>query len=169
MKRKIFTLALCTMFAMATSAQVKPSYEVQKASAAPVIDGVVDDVWNEADPANIDKNFQFDLPTLGLSGETYWKALWRENEGVYLLLIVNDDMFYPNYAVFPEGDSWEYDKPEIYFDCNFILEDDLGAIGEGQPGNGHHQCAPMFRSRKTLRGYEMMSMRFSLPSMKRLA
>lgn len=141
---KIFTLFLCAVFAVAASAQERPTHEVQKASVAPVIDGIVDEVWDEAAPNNIDKNFQSELPTLGMSGETYWKALWVENEGIYVLLIVNDDVFYPHYAVDPIGNSWEYDKPEIYFDCNYLLQDDGGASSEGQPGSGHHQCAPPF-------------------------
>ncbi|MGC9342583.1 MAG: sugar-binding protein, partial [Bacteroidales bacterium] len=139
MKRRIFTLFLASLFVAAGFAQ-KPTAVFKKASVDPVIDAAVDDVWAEADPQNnIDLPFTGEVPTLGASGETTWQGLWTDN-GLYIFLRVTDDAFYPNYAVDPPGNNWEYDKPEIYFDVNFILEDGGGAGG----GNGHYQVAPGF-------------------------
>ncbi|MDA3821789.1 MAG: Ig-like domain-containing protein, partial [Bacteroidales bacterium] len=88
-----------------------------------------------------DLPFQSEVPTLGASGETTWQMLWTD-DGLFLLLVVTDDEFYPNYAVDPVGASYEYDKPEIYFDCNYDLVDGGGAsAGES---SGHHQVAPSF-------------------------
>jgi uncharacterized protein YjdB len=141
MKKSILSLFLGISWVMMSFAQVKPSYEVQKAPVTPGIDGTIDPIWNLVTPAFIDRNFLDEYPTLGNSGDTYWKALWEEGVGMYLLVVVTDDYFYPP---FYDGSatSWLYDKPEVYFDCNYILEDGGGASGEGQPGNGHHQCAP---------------------------
>jgi uncharacterized protein YjdB len=138
MKRKIFTLLLCALFSSALWAQPY-AVVVKKASAAPEIDGIVDDVWAEADVINFELPFQTEMPTLGSPGETTWQALWDDN-GIYVLLIVTDDVFFPHYAVDPPGNNWEFDKPEIYFDCNAVLADGIGAGGN----QGHYQVAPGF-------------------------
>ncbi|MFH0758506.1 MAG: T9SS type A sorting domain-containing protein [Bacteroidota bacterium] len=141
MKTKIFTLLLCTLFVAIVSAQERPAYSVPRVDIGPVIDGKIDELWERL-PANlIDKNFQAELPTIGELGKTYWKMVWAENSGIYLLVVVTDDYWYPPYV---DGSSfpWLYDRPEVFFDCNHFLQDDAGASGEGQPGNGHHQCAP---------------------------
>ena len=138
--RKIFTLLLTCAVAVGLYAQ-QPTGVIMKASVAPVIGGDIDEVWAEANVYNIDQPYGVEGPTLGESGETTWQALWTE-DGIYLLLKVTDDAFYPNYAVEPAGNSWEYDKPEIYFDCNFELADGQGASSGN--GSGHHQVAPPF-------------------------
>lgn len=144
MKRKIFTLLVATLFVVVGIAQ-KPTAVLKKASVAPVIDGEIDEVWAEADPENnIDLQFTGEVPTLGAPGETTWQGLWAD-DGIYILLRVTDDAFYPNYAVDPPGNDYEYDKPEIYFDCNYILEDGMGPQTDGNGnGNGHYQIAPGF-------------------------
>ncbi|HEY3370511.1 MAG TPA: Ig-like domain-containing protein [Prolixibacteraceae bacterium] len=116
-----------------------PTGVIAKATATPQIDGVVDAVWANATVYNIDKRLKTELPTLGTSGQTTWQALW-DNNGVYILLKVTDDVFYPNYAVTPAGNNWEYDKPEIYFDVNDVLADGLGS----KDNKGHIQVAPGF-------------------------
>jgi len=141
--KRISTLlisALCTIGAVAQ----QPTALIKKASVAPVIDGVIEELWSEAEKNNIDKPFQTDVFTLGAVGETTWQGLWTD-EGMYILLIVNDDEFYPHYAPEPDGDHWEYDKPEIYFDVNYTLADGLGCAPDGSGGgNGHYQAAPQF-------------------------
>ncbi|HDS08109.1 MAG TPA: T9SS type A sorting domain-containing protein [Bacteroides sp.] len=148
MRLKIFTFFLCAIFVAGVTAQDRPTHEVKKVDVGPDVDGVVDELWNDVEAMPIDRNFQSELPTIGASGESFWKMVWVEGEGIYVILVVNDDVFYPHYAVDPIGNSWEYDKPEIYFDCNYVLQDDGGASAEGQPGNGHHQCAPPFEDGK---------------------
>ena len=138
MKRKIFTLCLTAMFALVAYGQ-QPSGEIMKASVAPVIDGVVDEVWAEANVYDIDKPFASEVPTLGEPGETNWRALWTD-DGMFILLTVTDDAFYPNYVA-GGANNYEYDKPEIYFDVNYILQD---AAGPAAAGSGHYQVAPGF-------------------------
>ena len=133
--RKTFTLILGLMFVFAAFAQ-KPEGVIKKATVAPVIDGEIDEVWEDANVYNIDKNFQAELPTLGEPGQTTWKALYNE-DGFFLLLQVTDDAYYPNYVA-GGGDAWTFDKPEVYFDVNYIKEDGVGGGG----GNGHYQYAP---------------------------
>jgi hypothetical protein len=114
---------------------------IAKATAPPVLDGVVDDVWASATAYNIDKPFKGETPTLGEPGTTTWQALWND-DGIFVLLKVNDDEFYPAYMNNNDAD-WKYDKPEIYFDVNTEKKDGLG--GHENAGNkGHYQIAPGF-------------------------
>ncbi|HET6558305.1 MAG TPA: sugar-binding protein, partial [Prolixibacteraceae bacterium] len=141
--KKIFTLLLSIFVVTMVWAQA-PEGEFAKFETAPEIDGVVDDVWTEATVYNIDKPYREEVPTVGEEGETTWQGGWVEGQGVYILLKVTDDAFYPHYAA-GSANSWEYDKPEIYFDVNFILEDGRGAGTDGTGnGSGHYQIAPGF-------------------------
>jgi hypothetical protein len=134
MKRKIFTLLLSAMFSTALMAQAV----IMKATTAPIIDGVEDAVWADANVYNIAVPFQAEVATVGVAGETTWQALW-DDAGIYVLLKVADDVFFPDYMN-AATDSWMYDKPEIYFDCNYVLADGGGAGA----GAGHYQVAPAF-------------------------
>lgn len=137
--RKIFTLILGVLFVSAAFAQLeRPTALIKKAEVKPVIDGVFDEVWATTDSFVIDRPYVTDngAPTLGEPGETYWKALWDE-DGYYLIVKVTDDAYYANYVA-GGGDAWMFDKPEIYFDVNFLLEDGLGP----DDGKGHYQVAP---------------------------
>ena len=137
--KRIFTL-LFSVFAVTFAMAQAPEGMFAKVSAAPEIDGVVDEIWAEATVYNIDKPFQSEVPTLGESGETTWQGVWTE-DGVFILLKVTDDAFLPSAA---GQNSWEYDKPEIYLDVNFVLEDGIGGGG----GKGHYQVAPGFTDGK---------------------
>ena len=138
--RKIFTLILGVLFVSAAFAQLeRPTALIKKAEVKPVIDGVFDEVWATTDSFAIDRPYDTanGAPTLGEPGETYWKALWDE-DGYYLIIKVTDDAYYANYVA-GGGDAWNFDKPEIYFDVNYVLEDGLGP---SVSGSGHHQMAP---------------------------
>jgi hypothetical protein len=141
MKAKLFTLVLFALVVAGVSAQ-RPEAVIKKASVAPVLDGVAEEVWAEADTHHISRPHGQEVPTLGNVGETYWQALWND-DGVYVFLTVTDDEFYPHYIA--GGNHWEYDKPELYFDVNYILDD---AAGPSAGGNGHHQIAPAFEDGK---------------------
>ncbi len=139
--RKFFTLILGVLFVSAAFAQLeRPTAVIKKAEVKPVIDGVFDEVWATTDSLAIDRPYDTanGAPTLGEAGETYWKALWDE-DGYYLIIKVTDDNYWPNYLHPGGGNAWEYDKPEIYFDVNFVLED---GAGPSASGSGHHQMAP---------------------------
>jgi len=145
--KKTFILLVSVCIATMTMAQA-PDGVFAKASVAPVIDGVVDAVWAGATVYNIDKPFKTEAPTLGASGETTWQAMWNA-EGVYVLLKVMDDAFYPNYLApgYVEGANgfanWQFDKPELYFNVNGIVKD-----GFGGSVPGHYQLAPGFTDGK---------------------
>ncbi len=120
------------------SSPLKRTAVLNKASTPPVINGDIDAVWATANTYNIDVPFLSNGPSLGAKGTTTWKGLWNDN-GIYILLQVNDDVFFPAYAGAVPAESWLYDKPEIYFDVNTILQDGLGAK---DPNSGHLQVAP---------------------------
>ncbi|MFO7668519.1 MAG: Ig-like domain-containing protein [Bacteroidales bacterium] len=130
--RKIFTLMISAMFVAGVFAQ-RPEGVIMKASVSPVIDAEVDEVWAEANIYPIDKPFQSEVPTV--EGTT-WKALWDEF-GIYVLVECLDDQWWPNYLG-DGGADYLFDKPEIYFDVNVVLDDGGGASG----ANGHYQLAP---------------------------
>ena len=132
--KKTITILLLTLFVAVTYAQ-RPQGIIMKTDTPPEINGELDEIWDEAIVYDIDKPYRTEVPTLGEPGETTWRMLWDEN-GIYVFLVVNDDAWYPSYMT--GGNNWEYDKPELYFDVNYILEDGLGA----QHGQGHHQVAP---------------------------
>lgn len=136
--KKIFTFLLSALFCTVVFAQ-RPTGVVKKAGAVvPVIDGVIDAAWTPANKYNIDKNFQLEVPTVGAIGTTYWKALWNA-DGMFVLVVVNDDVWFPNWAEGGGANSYQYDKLEIYFDTNYTLADGLG----GQTGTtGNRQIAP---------------------------
>ncbi len=148
--RKLFTLFLGLMFVSGVFAQ-KPEGIFKKASVAPVLDGQIDEVWSEANEYFIDKNFQAEVPTLPTVNpqtETSWRGLWTD-EGVYVLLKVMDDAYYPNYVA-GGGNDYEYDKTEIYFDVNsYDLQDGLGCQSGAAGNKGHYQFAPSFTATNT--------------------
>jgi hypothetical protein len=133
--KKSFTILFFALFVVFAYAQ-QPQGIIMKASVAPEIDGVLDDVWEDAIVYDIDKPYRTEVPTIGEPGETTWRALWNE-DGMFIFLVVNDDNWYPSYIT--GGNNWEYDKPEIYFDVNYVLNDGQGAM---HSGTGHYQVAP---------------------------
>lgn len=142
--KRIFTLLL-SLFAVTFAMAQAPTGVIKQASVAPEIDGVVDAVWAEANVYSIEA---FDpasvagVPTVGNPGETTWKGLWGA-EGIFILLQVTDDEFYPAYGI-PSTETWNYDKPEIYFDVNYNLLDGKGPNPNIAGFEGHHQFAPPF-------------------------
>lgn len=140
--RKIFTLFLSVLIFSTAFAQLeRPTTEIKKTTVKPKLDGVIDEVWSITDSLLLDRPYKTTngLPTLGEKGETWWKALWHE-DGYYLLVNVTDDAYFPNY-VKGSGNPWDYDKIEVYFDVNYLLED---ALGPSTGNSGHIQVAPDF-------------------------
>ncbi len=122
------------MIACFSSISQNPAASLKYTSVNPIIDGYIDDIWDTALPHNIDKVFINSMPTLGEVGTTTWQALWTE-EGIYFLVKVNDDAWFPYYLYEELGSPWEYDFVEIFFDVNEVLRDG------GSPstaGTGHY-------------------------------
>jgi len=145
MMKKATLILSFSLFAACVLAQ-KPEAVVYEASVAPVIDGIVDAVWEEAPKHTLDKEI-VDNPgaSLGNPGDTYWQALWTD-DGIYVLLTVADDDFFPYYEDGADiSVSWQYDKTELYFDVNYILEDGGGPLPDWiGGGNGHYQIDVSF-------------------------
>jgi len=142
--RHFFTVLFSVLVASSAMAQA-PTGVFAKASSAPVIDGVVDAVWSEATVYNIDRKVGTQTPTIGLPGETTWQGLWTK-DGVYILLKVTDNAFYPNYIAGAGFNDYDYDKAELYFDLNYNLAD---TKGPSTANSGHIQIAPGFALDKT--------------------
>lgn len=137
MKKIISFLVVSLLIGTMAMAQ-RPSGVIFKTSTTPIIDGQIDDIWAMANQFNIDKKFLLEEPTFGNLGTTYWKALW-DDKGIYILVVANDDSWVPWWTPGRVYNWWEYDKPELYFDTNFNLEDGFG----GQNGyTGNYQIAP---------------------------
>jgi len=136
--KRIFTLFisafLCTM--VMGQAPTKTAL-LKKATIAPIIDGKVDAVWTTAQENAIAvpliKDGVAEVPTVGNS---WWKGLWDE-KGIYVLCFVDDNVFVPAYMGTKPSESWNYDKLEIYFNCNYNKKD-----GGGGWSAGHYQFAP---------------------------
>ncbi len=130
--KTIFTLVSCVLFATAVLAQ-SPEALIKKTSVAPVIDGEIDAVWTNATTYNIVVPFKDEVATVGGDGETTWKALWNA-DGMFVLVQVADDNWFPFWA--PEGgaNGYEYDKIELYFDTNLPRIDVTGGHSD-TPGS----------------------------------
>lgn len=137
---RILTLLAGVLIYTMSVAQDKPSAVFTLADVSPVIDGVVDEVWAEATEYKLDKKFNAEEPSIG---NTTFKCIWS-SEGLFVLVVVDDDGFLPHYNVDPVVDQWMADKVELYFDVNFVLDDGIGGGG----GNGHYQFAPAFTDGK---------------------
>jgi len=145
--KRIFTLLVLAVIMTAAYAQ-KPEGVVMKAETKPVIDGVRDAAYDVANKYNIDQPFVGNTApapapaTIGAPGESTWEMLW-DADGFYVFITVKDDEWYPAYAA-GAANHWEYDKVEIYFHVNYVLEDGLGGSSENKGGNqGHYQFAPV--------------------------
>jgi len=107
---------------------------IRIAPVAPEIDGYWDDVWETAEAYPIEKPFKTENPTVTAT----WYAL-HDWEYFYVFILVEDDNHWPGWEA--GGDSWLYDKPEIYWDVNKQVYDGKGAKDIGY---GHYQFAEGF-------------------------
>jgi len=142
--KRIFTLLVSAFFF--TMVMGQPTALIKKATTAPVIDGLVDEIWATADKNEINVPFvNATVPETPTVGNSWWKALWNK-DGIYLLCFVEDDVFVPAYMGGPTKEdrdaSYMFDKLEIYFDCNAEKKDGYGP-GSGDVNKlGHYQFAP---------------------------
>jgi len=111
---------------------------VKKAPSKPIVDGVIDAVWDVATKYNVEAHVHTNAdetdPTLGESGTTFYKALWDE-DGMFVLVVVNDDQWL---VADPYNKN---DNIELYFDTNYLLEDGLGGT-DGTTGNRRIMVTP---------------------------
>ncbi len=98
------------------------------------IDGYIEDAWNIADKVPISLPFMNENPTVTAT----WSSLYDDN-GLYVMVEVADDNHWPAWE--SGGDPWSYDRPELYWDVNEVLDDGLGA---GYFNSGHYMLSDGF-------------------------
>ena len=137
--RKVYILFFSLLFVAGATFAQKVNVDVAFADgvniATPVIDGVEEETWDAVEPVP----FVLMLGTEVATVTAYWKALW-DDENIYVIINVEDDDHYPAWEV-PSTSTWEYDKPEIYFDVNDVLND---GAGPATASSGHYQLSPGF-------------------------
>jgi hypothetical protein len=100
-------------------------------NSSPVIDGVVDGVWEDMDGHYNDVCFPGSPTTDELS---QWKAGW-DDEALYILLLIEDDEFCDQWCT--KYENWLSDRVEVFIDVHTdTLKDGRGAIPD--PGNGFY-------------------------------
>jgi hypothetical protein len=134
MKKLVFLLLILLSF---MELDAKKTAEISFTSCKLVIDGSIEDYW--ASSITIEKInvfFKSEVPTIGNST---WQALF-DDENFYCCIFVDDDTHYPSWKA-GSTETWTYDKPEVYWDVNTVLNDGVGA---GTSNSGHYQFAPGF-------------------------
>jgi hypothetical protein len=134
MKKLVLLLLILLPFMDLDAKKYAP---VSYAPVVPIIDGILDDCWEfYSYTEKINVFYRSEVPTIGNST---WQALF-DDDNFYCCVFVDDDNHYPSWkAGSPE--TWTYDKPEVYWDVNTVLEDGVGA---GTSNTGHYQLAPGF-------------------------
>lgn len=132
--RKIYILFISLLFVGGVSFAQKVNIDVAKATAAIVVDGVEEEAWDAVTAVDINTPRLTEAPTV----TAYMKLLWNDT-AIFVLINVEDDDHWPGWE--SAGNSWEYDKPEIYFDVNDVLNDGVGPMTEN---SGHYQWSPGF-------------------------
>jgi hypothetical protein len=135
--RKIYTLFIACIFAVAAIAQDATFYKIPDGFQF-TIDGVVDDFWGDVEAYNVDQAYTGDANTFTLDKCT-WQAVWNDTV-IVVLVIVEEDSWAPSWVSGLAG--WQSDKPEVYFDVNATLADADGPVNNGATPNGHFQIAP---------------------------
>lgn len=136
MKTKILTFIAATCLTITAVAQ-KPTVKLLKTLTPINLDGELDAVWGKIDSLTIENN----VTNADIVDPAYWKACWNDN-GIYVVVVVSDNSYWP--AELSGKESWQSDKPEVYFDVNEVLEDNVGA--SSKIASGHYQLAPTFSS-----------------------
>lgn len=131
--KKLSTLLLSVLLFTAVMAQ--KTAEIEKTTVKPIVDGIVDELWADVEQNAIDVVQAVETPTVG---ESWWKMLW-DDDGLFMLVFVDDDVYMPAHMGLKPANSWNYDKVEVYFDVNSIKQD-AGAPGT-EPKAGHYQFA----------------------------
>jgi hypothetical protein len=118
-----------------TNSSAQKTAIINYTKTAPIIDGFPDEPWDKAAVQLINVPFKNDAPTIGTST---WQGLY-DDKNFYCVVFCDDDDHWPSWE--SGGNSWEYDKPEFYWDVNAVLKDGIGA---GTSNSGHYQFAPGF-------------------------
>ncbi|MCC2606711.1 CBM9 family sugar-binding protein [Planctobacterium marinum] len=111
-KRTIFSLLMINLIGTTSAAE---RIGIRHTAQAPVIDGQVDELWQQAPWWPLDNHILGDIPDKAdFSGR--FKLLWDEGK-LYLLAEIQDDVLadhYPN----PKTQYWDDDCLEIFIDSD---------------------------------------------------
>jgi hypothetical protein len=113
--KKTITIFMLVLISLSLLGTGKPTVTISLATIAPLLDGTEEETWDAVDPILIDGSYAEEVPSISNGGTSYWKALWNE-EGIYILVHVFDNVYAPNYTAI--GNEWNQDKIETYFDMN---------------------------------------------------
>jgi hypothetical protein len=99
-----------------SSSSDRNHYNAPRATSAPVIDGVIDSIWNGAPWAPIDVFWLGSQRPVAQDFSGRYKAMWDQNN-LYLLFDITDDVLYDATAN-PLERYWDDDSVEIFIDEN---------------------------------------------------
>jgi hypothetical protein len=133
--KKIYSLLIVLLFVGSAFAQGKTAV-IKHTATAPEIDGFIEDTWEPFVAQPVDVNYKTEVPTIGSST---WQALY-DDANFYVVVFADDDNHWPKWKS-GGANEYEYDKCEVYWDVNAVLEDGVGA---GTNTSGHYQLAPGF-------------------------
>jgi hypothetical protein len=132
---KKIVLILIVLFSIG-GAFAQKSANIKHTVSVPEIDGFIEEIWDAMAPQKIDVPFKTETATIGNST---WQGL-LDNDNFYCVVYVEDDNHWPAWKA-GSSNTWEYDKPEFYWDVNEILKD---GVGTRKSNSGHYQLAPGF-------------------------
>ncbi len=137
--KKIYLILIAFVVAIGATAQ-KANVDI-KIAPAPTIDGYEDDAaWALFEATPLEKNYGEEQPSITAA----WFKAYYDEDNIYVFFSVEDDEHLPAWTQGVDA-HWEWDKPEIYFDVNAVLADEVGAKNAG---DGHWQYAPPFEEDK---------------------
>ena len=132
-KKTSLFIALC----LATISLMAQDLVIPKLIGAPVIDGVVDPVWDEIDAVNCEFEPTDDFGDASIF-EGWFKMAW--NDTAFFMLMYRDDDDFADQWETTLAD-WQSDRDEIFFDVHVdTLADGRGASDSQQGSSyGHYQ------------------------------
>ena len=136
--KKVYLLIAAAFLVVGLFAQSERQTLVIKQGVDIKMDGWADeDVWEKIEAVPVARQVKDD-PEASL-GSSFFKMFYTD-EFLYTHVYCDDDEHLPAWKVEGATEHWMYDKTEIYFDVNDVLQDGVGGQGVN-PTNGHYQFA----------------------------
>ncbi|HPR31890.1 MAG TPA: sugar-binding protein [Prolixibacteraceae bacterium] len=133
--KKIYSLLIALLVCGGMFAQTGVNVEVAFTTEPIEIDGFLDEAWDAVAEVAIELPFREEVPTV----TSWWKALYDEDYCYVVVNVIDEGNHWPSWE--SGGNSWEYDKPEVYWDMNEVIAD---AVGVSVASSGHWQIADGF-------------------------
>lgn len=127
----MLTMALFVALAAMAETPEIPTINKLPTGVAPVMDGVVDDIWNKI-PA-IEMEQDNGIPTLN---HARWRMTWND-EAIFVMVDIDDDKHCDLWCT--GLTDWQSDRSEIFFNVSGILESTTlitGAMNDAPGGFG---------------------------------